>query len=216
MKDKYGLYVEANGDGGDCSHRCGIVLCGQVMKNQDTVELTTAIATHLEVSPNEYVRYPTQYNQPNDFSRDQASRLMLGLGMAGKLEKVKGYYKILFKNKLRHPNGDYIGTGEPGNIVRILSLWYLYPVLCFLDLKFFGDLISRKINPWGYDALYLPDLQYATHKYPTIPAILTSMMVRDFFLEDVTSQISLNMLDPNNNPCVEAGIAMMSILAVLI
>jgi len=216
MIDQYGLYVEENGDGGDCPHRTGLVLAyagfASGVALLSAQKAVAAVQTVLQVAPNVYERYPVVYNQPSDFSRDQASRLMLGLGVSGHKEMTSAYYKQVFKNGLKHPNGDYIGTGEPGNIIRILNMWYLYPLLILLDIKFLGDLIARKYNPWGYDALFLPDLLLANKKYPTPFGFLTRILVR---FTNAESQIFANLLAPGANGCKQAGEALEAMFTIL-
>jgi len=220
------LYVETNGDGGDCPNRCGIMLCyfgfTDNLPNQDL--LVGSVLKNLMVSTNVYIRYPIEWNKTSDFSRDQASRLMLGFGVTKRSELVKGYYKLLVKNWFRHQNGDFIGTGEPGNIIRGLNLWWMYPLLLVFDLKFLFDLYFRShtvtLSPfkvtsgivWGYEGLYLPDLLYANKKYWTPWASLAKKMLNQV---SVTKGIETYYLDPTTNGCIEAGNAMNSMLSML-
>ena len=216
MIDQYGLYVQADGDGGDCPHRCGIMLAYFATTTGAYRKLITNIYKYLEPGkPLEFIRYPDKWNDPKDFSRDQASRLMLGLGMSKETAVVRDYYRKVIENGCKHPNGDYLGTGEPGNIIRLLNMWYLYPALLFLDVKFLFDLISRKIIPWGYDALFLPDLYYSKIKYPTPAVWLTIFIYKFFFKNDVEKQIRANLIDSENNPCVEAGGALLTLFGML-
>lgn len=210
MIDVNGLYVEENGDGGDCPHRTGIMIMYFAVHNLvDSLRVASNVFTYLRVMTNSYIRYPVIYNAPKDFSRDQASRLMLGLGATGYLQAVKGYYNIVYSNKLRHPNDDLLGLEEIINLIRLFSLWYLYPLLILLDMKYFVDVIVRKYNPWGYDALFLPDLYYAVKvKYWTPTAWLASKIYK---LSDAEVQITANLLDPNTNGCKEAGNALISL-----
>src|SRR5579863_9572931 len=128
MVDSNGLYVETNGDGGDCPHRTGIMIAYKAFMKQDTAPTIAAVHLHLEVQPHTYIRYPVQWPSPADFSRDQASRLMLGFAAAGHKDLVKGYYLKLLKNGIKHPNGDYLGIGELNNIIRSLTPSLLYPL----------------------------------------------------------------------------------------
>lgn len=218
MIDQFGLYVQEDGDGGDCPHRCGIMLSywGFTINNPSMSSLISplrmSIRNHLEVRPDVYIRYPITWNVPKDFSRDQGSRLMLGFGITGYIGLMADYYKLVLKNFLRHPNGDLLGFGEPGNIIRSLGQWYLYPVVLVLDLKFFVDLHDRKKEPWGYDCLFLQDLLFANKKYRTPWAYLAAKL---YAKSDADVQITKYLLDPNTNGCKEAGQAMLAMFDMI-
>lgn len=206
MIDANGLVVQEDGDGGDCPARCGVVL-GYLpntmsIQSRSSQELVLATQRNLMLTKDVYFRYPIKYNQTNDFSRDQASRLMLGYGIVGAIVPVKGYYKLLVKNWMRHQNNDLLGLGEPGNIIRSLSLWYLYPLLLAFDIKFLWDVtLGVKLQPWDYQNLYLMDLYYANKKYKTVWSWLASKLIDKTL---AASQIYNNLKDPKNNGCSEA------------
>jgi hypothetical protein len=211
MVDKYGLYVETNGDGGDCPNRTGIMIAyGALTNSINPRNIIDSVEHNLTTAPNVYFRYPIQWNQPSDFSRDQASRLMLGFGIAGQKDLVKGYYKLLLKNGLKHPNGDYIGIGEFNNLIRTFNCWYLYPLLVLLDVKFLGDMIARHQNPWGYDALICEDLYWTKKKLWTPTGWIARMFYKT---TDAKQQIYDNLIDPETNGCIEAGDALQDIFS---
>jgi len=217
MLNKYGLYVQSDGDAGDCPHRCGIVLAyfGFLEDKINATNLVINVSKVLEIRPDVYIRDPDKWNNPLDFSRDQASRLMLGIGVCGHLDMVKGYYTKVWANGCRHQNGDYLGTGEPGTLIRLFDLWFLWPLLVILDIKFLGDLVARLINPWGYDALFLPDLLLAQRRLATPFSWLATRIYTKFYFDDAKAEITSNLIDPQNNPCVEAGNALIMMLQLL-
>lgn len=210
MIDSFGLVVQDNGDGGDAPCRAGVVISYWAAQNHAPSQNNFIQATqkYLMVKPNIYVRYPftPSYNIPGDFSRDQASRLMLGYGMAGRADLVNGYYGLLWKNGCKHPNGDYIGTGEPLAIIRALGLWYLWPLLWLLDIKFLYDvLIGIRIQPFDYDNLFVADLWYAKNKFWTPFAWLASKL---YNRANALARIANNLLtSPTTNGCKEAYVA---------
>jgi len=201
MIDQFGLIVETNGDGGDCPCRCGVVIAHR-SQTSDPTSLVKATQFKLMPSNGVYYRYPTTYNQTNDFSRDQASRLMLGYGFAGFGSYVSEYYTKLTKNWFRHQNGDFMGTGEPGNIIRSTKSWYLYPLLLLLDVKFLVDIIAYKWQGWDYDNLFIADLYFAKIRYPTPFAFIARKLYnKGLAAERVTKNLdSVN----GNNGCAEA------------
>lgn len=206
MIDSHGLVVQDNGDGGDCTCRTGVCMA-QAAASGDMGKANAfadAVAKIDEVQPNVYVRYaPTPaYNIPSDFSRDQASRLMIGLGLAGRLDKVRGYYKKVVKNWLRHPNRDFIGLEEISANIRNLNKWWLYLLLPILDLALIYDVTSGMYNqPWDYQNLYISNLWLANHKYWTPVAWLANKL-----LNKTTAQQQLfgNLAAPTVNTCMEA------------
>lgn len=212
MIDTLGLYVETDGDGGDCPNRTGIMLCHASFNGMLVEPIVHAIDDHLHVGNDQYIRYPVKWNDPKDFSRDQASQLMLGFLTSTYGMYAKAYYKICLKNFGRHPNGDLVAPGEVANIIRGLKAWYLYPLLLILDLKFLGDLIARKYSPWGYDALLLPSLYFASRKYRTPGGFLARLLYKR---SDAMQQIYNNLINPATNGCVEAGAALQEMFKAL-
>jgi hypothetical protein len=210
MIDVYGLVVQSDGDGGDCPCRCGVVIGYRVLENHDPAiadEILGATQKYLRDADGRYFRYPNTkqwISDPKEFSRDQASRLMLGYGIAGRKDLVKEYYLKVLKNYLRHPNKDIIGPGEIIAIIRTLSAWYLYPLLLILDLKFLGDIINYKWQPWDIDNLFIMDLYYAQKKMWTPSAWLAAKL---YDKDAAAKRVSHNLLDISINPCVEAGAA---------
>lgn len=183
MIDKYGLYVQANGGNGDSAHRSGLAaaLHGLLGEKDKAKKIIQSIKTHLEISSGTYIRHPADYpgdwsEEPNNFSRDQASRVILAYAVNGEKQGIKRWLWAMAKRGFFHQNyrnpvektfrpPDIMAPGEWRNIIRGLDLWFLYPVLLILDLFFFGDIYFRK--PWDGASLYVPDLKYALKKYWT-------------------------------------------------
>jgi len=203
MIDQYGLVVQEYSDGGDCPNRTGTCLgyFGAVKHDPSAQNFVSAVTKNLMPYTNVYWRYPTKYNDIKDFSRDQASQLMLGLGMAGRSDLVAGYYQLLGHNNLRHQNGDFIGTGEPGNIIRCLGWSWLYPLLLIFDIKFLYDvLIGWRVQPWDYDNLFVMSLWFAKKKFWTPWAWLAAKLYNK---DLAAARIRNNLGDPVNG-CKEA------------
>lgn len=204
--DQYGLYVQADGDQGDCAHRTGSMLAYFALKAPLSYQAWTLhciIKRNLMISPGIYIRHPDPvdyYANPKEFSRDQASRIIVGYACADYKEPIRQWLRARAKAFFLHQNGDLMGPGEWANIIRGLSLWYLYPLLCLIDLKFLGDLLNRQWQKWDLDALILWDLLLAKRKYPTpiIPIVCWLYRKTDF------KECLRNNHDPiNKNGCVE-------------
>jgi hypothetical protein len=213
MIDANGLYVQEDSDGGDCAHRTGLAaaLHGLLGDETKALEANVAIVSQLEVSPGVYRRYPTGNvlnTNPRCFSRDQASRVILGYAVTGAKDPLRRWLKAMKSRKFFHQNDmdddtgeskfpDIMGIGEWSNIIRGLDLWYLYPLLILLDINYITMVYLRK--KWDGASLYVPDLKYALKKYPTPTAYLADAFNdRTPWLEEV-----LNNHDKKNNGCTE-------------
>jgi len=207
MIDANGLVVQDNGDGGDSTCRTGVCMA-QAAASGDMAKANAfadAVAKIDEVQPNVYVRYAPNpsYNIPSDFSRDQASRLMIGLGLAGRAEKVKAYYKKVCLNLFRHPNKDFLGLEEISNNIRTLKKWYCYPFLWVLDLALVFDVSVGMWNQaWDYQNLYISNLWLANHKYWTLPAWIAKKILNKTVAQQQLAN-NLNGSDPGLS-CKEA------------
>lgn len=232
MIDQTGLYVETNGDAGDCPNRTGNAGASKSLLGQDPTTIISAVEKNLTVAPNIYCRYylpgpaTPPWTDPKDFSRDQATRLMALFGMEGRWDLVSGYYKLLVKNGFKHPNGDYLGIGEINNILRSINSKLAYPMvwiaLVLCDLKFLGDLYFRnhtvtvsglkvsitKGPVWGYDALMCADLAWTKKKYWTPSGWLCRKLYKK---TDAKQQIYNNLIDPSTNGCIEAGLLLQEV-----
>lgn len=175
-----GVYCQADGDLGDSGNRNGAMLVyfAESGKNAEYMTLLKNCVNNLK-TPNGYIR-GGEWNQPSDYSRDQASLLMLGVSYAnaGKL-LVSEYYKGLWGRSCTHQNGDAIGIGEIGAVIRYFELTtllrtisfpFLYLCLCVLDLRFIVDyFLMTKIEArrWDMATLVVPNLVHAINCRPT-------------------------------------------------
>lgn len=212
MIDAKGLYVQADGDGGDCAHRTGTMLACMGLLGQaeeyGVIKLTTRILEQLTTEAYQYRRHwdtakfwpdGKQIADPKHFSRDQASRIILGYATTGDKFLIWDWLGMQAQRFFFHQNGDIMTPGEWANIIRGLNLWFLWPLLWILDLKFIGDCYFRTKQKWDYDTLMLPDLAFALKKFPTWPAeIARRIYKKSDYLESVLNNHRLE-----NNGCVE-------------
>lgn len=215
MINSKGLYVQADGGNGDSSHRTGLVLAISALlgRTNQPDQALKAILKHLEVSPGIYIRHPADYEgdwsaNTNNFSRDQASRIILGMAVTEQKDVIKRWFKQMLSRGLFHQNNinpvtkekripDIMAIGEFRNVIRGLDLWYLYPALLLLDLFFITDIWTR--SAWDGASLFAVDIFYACKKYPTPFAFLARHIIKNNgTLEEILNNHSLE-----NNGCVE-------------
>lgn len=215
MKNKLGMYVQNDGDVGDATHRTGLVCAlSALLGDYDTANAAKfAIWNNCEISDGVYIRHPAGYGpnwacEPSNFSRDQASRVMLGMSVLGEKAVIKRWLWQMAKRGFLHQNNqnpvektwrprDIMAPGEWRNVIRGLDLWFLYPVLLLLDMTFITDLYTR--SKWDGGSLVLPDLIYATKKYPTPFSLLVRRLAKKTtILEEIKNNHSAE-----KNGCVE-------------
>ena len=215
MIDNFGLYVQKDGDVGDSSHRTGLAcaLYALLGDHQKSNEIKDTMLQYLEVEPGIYHRHPygsapDWAGDTSNFSRDQASRVILGLAVNGEKAAIKRWLIQMTKRFFLHQNNmdptngnwrprDIMAPGEWRNVIRGLDLWYLYPILMFLDMFFLTDLYLR--SKWDGGSLFFPDLVWATKKYPTPISSLARLLARKTsLLEEIKHNHSAEM-----NGCVE-------------
>lgn len=212
MRDQYGLFVQANGDTGDATHRTGTAYAITGLLGESNRDIENALH-HVELfDQGAFIRHPSGtaawHSDPQCLSRDQASRLILGYAVNNDKSIIKSWLFKMLKRGFFHQNNkhyetgkyqvpDIMGLGEVRNVIRGLDAWYLYPLLVLLDCFFISDILTR--NKWDGASLFLPDIKYAKSKYPT-PAV---------YLADKLSQLTgcyeeaLNNHAAKNNGCVE-------------
>lgn len=116
--DEHGLLVTRSGDGGDTAANTGRYYYGLALRRhfglpveqfpKNTVEDFAMALHHLEVSPGVYRRHPTQWSEPNDFSRDQQTPLVFALhayGFMTRLTELRKAHEARLFNK--YQNKDY-------------------------------------------------------------------------------------------------------------
>lgn len=216
MINKIGMYVQADSDVGDASHRTALAaglngLIGEVKKAH---EIKETLIKNCEIAPGTWCRHPEGYSpvwssQPSNFSRDQACRVIFALAVLGERSAIKRWFFQMAKRGFLHQNNcdptngswrprDIMTPQEFGNVIRGLDLWFLYPVLLFIDLLFITAVYTR--SKWDGASLYVPDLKFALKKFPT-PAVYLAN-----YLNNKTTWLSeaLNNHDPvHKNGCAE-------------
>lgn len=205
MIDQYGLIVQQDGDGGDCPARCGVAIGVRWMWGDkfDATELLDTTQKYLRNPIGYYFRHPIRWNDTWDFSRDQASRLMLGYMIARRRDLAVDYYERVLHNNVEHPNGDMVGFGEVVNYWRSARLaWLTWPLLVLFDCKYFIDIISYKWQPWDIDNLFIMDLYYAQKKCWTPTAWLAAKL---YDKNAAKARVINNLLNAATNGCREAG-----------
>lgn len=114
--DENNLIVQADGDGGDTAQRTGMYYLGLYIRSEylgldnlgygfSTRQDFENALTLLEVKPGIYVRHPTQWNDPNDFSRDQQTPLVIAMGfykMTSRLTRLYSAQRRRFFSKYQN------------------------------------------------------------------------------------------------------------------
>lgn len=215
MIDEFGLYVQADGSNGDSAHRTGLAMALEALNGNQTraEEIYESALRYFEIAPGIFIRHPPENPKdwaglPSNFSRDQASRLILGFAILGKKDPIKRWLGQMARRFFFHQNNinpvsakrrprDIMAPGEWRNVIRGLSLWWAYPALLVLDLFFIGDIYTR--SKWDGASLYVPDLKFALKKYSTPAAWLANK------LNDRTPWLAeaLHNHSPDKNGCIE-------------
>lgn len=216
MINNLGLYVQQDFDTGDASHRTGsaVAILSLLGRKDEAQELISKIVRHMEIDMSgTYIRHPGGYqptwtDNPKAFSRDQASRIILGYAVMGYKSGIHRWFKAMKARGFRHQNdldpttgekkfADVMAPGEFRNLIRGLDLWYLYPVLMLLDVFFLGDIYLR--SKWDGASLYAIDVFYSCKKYPTIFSLLAKYITK----RDNSFREILNNHSPEKNGCTE-------------
>lgn len=174
-RDKYGLIVQANGDGGDTAQRMGMVgfvpesttIAQQVLHMQATWQL--------QVAPGIFVRHPFQpgfCSDPTQYSRDQQDSVVLYLGHAGVNNLVLNIFKAQLKRFGRYQNADIPNLTTVGVYARALKASWMYPILWLTDITYlFSPIfqwVSARNNPADVDDNNaIMRLLQATYSMPT-------------------------------------------------
>ena len=216
MINNLGMYVQADTDCGDASHRTGLAvglnaLLGNIDKAQ---QIKTALLKNCEVNSGIYIRHPSGYLPPwtgetNNFSRDQACRVMFGMAVLGEKNVINRWLWQMAKRCFLHQNNcdpttrvwrprDIMTIGEWRNIIRGLNLWILYPILIAFDLIFLLEIPIR--SKWDGGSMLYPDIYFATQKFPTPFAFLAK-----YFIKKTTclQEIMINHDPITKNGCAE-------------
>lgn len=174
--DQYGLVVQTDGDGGDSGARTGLYyfLIKFLDPNNDKQHaFYTALANcRASENPDMYFRNPVNYNQPEDFSRDQTNPLLMAMGMYDMDDKLIGWWKGLIKRFDRYQNADYAGPQDWGMYIRARKLKHLAFLLPIFDISLIiGSIIrciaGRKFDDVGDDINHTMLLMQAIKVYST-------------------------------------------------
>jgi hypothetical protein len=164
-RDKHGLIVQADGDGGDTCQRVGMYYYGRYLTEGRPRHLRDefmAEAAQLEVPRQSgiIVRHPYQKDyrppgrppelptetfrsDPASVSRDQTDPLIIALGAFGEIEYLRRLWKEFVGRGFRYQNGDVPLLQSWSGWIRAFGLWYLYPFLWFFDLGLIGSSVVK-------------------------------------------------------------------------
>lgn len=143
-------------DGGDSSQRCGAYWFGIYLRNKKGFgsddwpyrrqeDFQLAIDS-LEINQSGlWRRNKYQYNQPEDYSADQQVSLQCALKVHNKIEPLKRMIFKQWKHFGKYQNAD-IRKYEWTIDFRCLGWWWMYPLICILDLGLLVNLIIRIIK----------------------------------------------------------------------
>lgn len=149
--DKFGLIVQADGDGGDCAQREGMWF----FVKPSSLELNLNNATiYLQPFSGVWIRHP-KYPDTKDCSRDQLDPIIMALGKNAQNMPIslKDTFKAHIGRFFFYQNGDWPMLTTPGLYIRAFKAWYLYPILLALDIGFLGAALENlmRSNPDDVD-----------------------------------------------------------------
>jgi len=122
-RDKHGLIVQTNNNGGDTANRTGLFRFAQALLNFETKTSFMYEISLLEIEPGIYIRHPdrsfdwehpdvrdfAQWNNPDVFSRDQWVNMCIALGAWGLKIHLKDLWKAHKKRWFLQQNKDLTG-----------------------------------------------------------------------------------------------------------
>jgi hypothetical protein len=149
FRDKYGLIVQADGDGGDTCQRQGMHTFTSILIGRSPLpvleDFLNAIA-QLEVAPGVIVRHPHQEgfrSDPSHTSRDQTDALVIAAGALSHSPTVRNFFKRIFFAHLKrlffYQNKDLPLLNSFSVWIRASRAWIFYPLLFITD---FGLLVN--------------------------------------------------------------------------
>ena len=113
--DKYGLIVQRDGDGGDTAQRQGLMWAGIFIREQvlglkwhltPPIKFEASLSLLEPGSSGEFVRHPVQWNDPQDFSRDQSIPIIAAMGLWLQLDPLRRMWDKTKARFFRFQNGD--------------------------------------------------------------------------------------------------------------
>ena len=174
FEDKYGLIVQADGNGGDTAQRTGLFWSAVYLLEYGNRSLEFWTANHydfisdyryLEIDHGILRRHPDRapdagqpgvrdfayWNNPSVFSRDQWVSLCIALGFYEMTAELQRLFTAHRKRWFFHQNYDLTGPQHFGIWIRSLNAKYMWPLLfvtdIFLVLSSFIDLAKYYTDP---------------------------------------------------------------------
>lgn len=153
--DEYGLIVNKDGDGGDTANREGVYFFGKLLARTEPFppELEKTILTVirrilflLQAKEGVWVRHPEQWNEPEDFSRDQQTPIVIMIGAYRFKDILWNTFKNHVKRFGKYQNADWAGPVEINIYVRSFHAYFLYPWLLFTDVFLFVSSIIHVVK----------------------------------------------------------------------
>jgi hypothetical protein len=163
--DNYNLPVQADGDGGDTANRFGLLSAAAgLLKREvsfklpdgsliklDADDYFSAGFGSLEIAPGILARHPEQWNEAEDFSRDQQTPVVIAAGMTKAYDELQSLAIAHLKRFGKYQNKDWaspehiaIYTRAFINDDNVLLLAPLaYPSLLLGDIFTFFNSIAR-------------------------------------------------------------------------
>jgi hypothetical protein len=170
-RDKFGLITQTDAtmDGGDAAHRTGVFYYGMYLNFKEDKAKLKAVKTRfledlnkLRIDRGRYVRHPDSekwYSNPNNFSRDQTTPLIIALGAFGETDEITANFSELISSYSFYPNKlknwtneekklpldyrDIAGPSDWGMFIRALNETSYHHLLYLTDLQLLGNAITR-------------------------------------------------------------------------
>jgi len=180
--DINGLITQQDGDGGDKLQREGFWFTGAYFnKSYPLVPGLASYSTALEILTDangnlerDEILY-TAVADPNDVSRDQLIPNVIACGLYGYEDRVQRIFDNVISNFSRYTNNDVAFLTDYARFFRAFHLWFLYPLIFFLDIWLFWSSIFLVIRSYfdpnnlyvGDDLNFIADLAQTKHSYPS-------------------------------------------------
>lgn len=206
-RDKFGLITQTDPsmDGGDAAHRTGVFYYGMYLQYKNNPEDLKKVKTSfladfnkLRVGPGQYVRHPDStmwYSNPENFSRDQTTPLVIALGAFQETTELTANFKKLIDSHSFYPNKlknwtneekifpfdyrDIAGPSDWGMYIRALKKQEYYPALYLTDWQLFGNALTRIVISHFDDHDASDDINYTL-------LLLQAKETRPTFISDLT------------------------------
>jgi hypothetical protein len=184
-RDKFGLLVKKDGDGGDTAHTTGVYYSILAFIGQPESAKFAVDAADLRFHLGRFMRHPDPskwYSNPNNFTRDQNNPLICAAVLNNNLmlifeilrERSRRFYFHFndesgdqFTGTIKNPMPDAPAPVEFGLYASVG--WFSIPWHWITDIQLILDAtIGRKINGWDADAGLCPLLLARRRVRPTL------------------------------------------------